>query len=625
MSVERVRTTSPDLAAANVERIAELFPSVITQALDEEGKAQRAVDFDLLRQELADRVVEGPQERYRLDWPGKRAASFAANGPIAKTLRPVRTESVAFDTTQNLFIEGDNLEVLKLMQESYLGRVQLIYADPPYNTGHDLIYRDDYAETAERYLVRSGQTDERGGGLVANTETNGRFHSDWLSMMYPRLKLARTLLAPAGALAVSIDDTELPRLRQVLDEIFGERNFVGTVVWERAYSPVNLKKHLSPSHDYVLLYARDIERLRPFVLPRDAAATARYKNPDDDPRGAWKSSDLSVGPAVAENIYDIETPSGRVVRPPSGYWWRLSEAKFKGFVGNDRIWFSSDGGAVPSIKRFLTEVKDGVTPMTSWKHGEVGHSQSATQDLKRLFDGQAFFSYPKPVPLMQRLIALMSADFDVVLNRFAGSGTTAHAVMAQNLLDGGSRRFNLMQVAEQLDPASDAALAGYPDIASLSRERVRRAAAQIADSAGPDRFRHDAGFRTLRLDTTNMADVLRTPDDTDQQALLGVSDSVKPGRDAEDLLFEVLINWGMELTMPLEVVEIHGHQVLVVENDSLIACFDKAVSSDLVHAIALRQPLRAVFRDVGFSSDDVRINAEQIFRETSPSTDVKVL
>jgi len=621
--------TSPDLTASNVAKIAELFPGVITESVDADGSRVSAVDFDLLRQELSDHLVEGPQERYQLDWPGKRAAAFAANAPIAKTLRPVRDESVDFDSTNNLFIEGDNLDALKLLQESYLGKVKLIYIDPPYNTGNDFVYNDDFAESTAEYLARSGQADAVGARLVANTEANGRFHSDWLSMMYPRLKLARNLLADTGAIFISIDDNEVGQLRRIADEVFGEANFVAQVVWQKRTSP-EARKRIGAGHEYVVLYARDARNLEGALLPLplDEKDRSAFSNPDNDPRGPWVSSDFTAPGYRPNQMYEIVTPSGLTVGPPPGRCWMNVESEYKAQVAAGRFWFGPDGKGIPRRKTYLAE-RDGKSAWTWWPNSEVGHTQEGTREVRALFDkdGPTFFDFPKPVRLMQRIVQLATnADRnEIVLDFFAGSGTMAHAVMAQNALDGGNRSFIMVQLDEVPDPKSDAAKAGYASIAELSRDRIRRAAKVVAASGGVAAADLDLGFRTLRLDTTNMADVVRTPDDSDQQTLEGLEDSVKPDRTGEDLLFEVLLGWGLDVTRHIEAETLEGHEVFVVGNGALVACFGSAIGTEVVRAIAKREPAGAVFRDSSFASDDARINAEQVFAELSPATDVKVI
>jgi adenine-specific DNA-methyltransferase len=618
--------TSPDLSAASVEKIADLFPGVVTESVDPDGNPVPAIDFDLLRQELSGHLVEGPQERYQLDWPGKRAALLAANARIAKTLRPVREESADFDATQNLFIQGDNLEVLKLLQESYLGKVKLIYIDPPYNTGGDFIYDDDYAESPAEYLARSGQVDDRGARLVANTEANGRFHSDWLSMMYPRLKLARNLLKDDGAIFISIDDNEIASLRKLCAEVFGAQNFVAQIIWQKVYSPKNSALWFSEDHDYLVCFAKNKRLWQPRLLPRTEAMEARYKNPDSDPRGPWKASDLAARNRYDAGVYPITTPSGRVIAgPPRGSYWRFNRARFDELDADGRIWWGPDGTNVPAIKRFLSEVAEGRTPQTLWTYQEVGHTQDAKKTLLKYVPfehTENVLNSVKPVELMQRILRLATdpAGQDIILDFFGGSGTMAHAVLKQNAEDGGRRRYLTVQIHEPL-PIPEP---GFDSILGMSLTRVRNVAKELSEQPG-EAVEPDLGFRLLSVDTTSMADVLRTPGETDQQAFAGLADSVKPDRSGEDLLFQVLLGWGLELTMPISAEKIEGHEVFVVEDGALIACFDPEVSLEVVRAIAEREPRRAVFRDSGFASDDARINAEQIFRAVSPSTDVKAI
>ena len=619
--------TSPDLADANIDKLAELFPSIVTETLDAEGNPRKAIDFDLLRQELSDHVVEGPQERYQLDWPGKRAAAFVANAPIAKALRPVREESVDFDTTQNLFIEGDNLDALKLLQESYLGKVKLIYIDPPYNTGNDFVYMDDFSERAEAFLSRSGQIDDGGNKLVANPQSNGRFHSDWLSMMYPRLRLARNLLTDDGALLASIDDGESAALKLLLDEVFGASNYIGTFIWKsRQNVDSRNTTNLSNDHEYVHAYARNKER---YALTGQDIDQGKYTNPDGDPRGPWMSNNI-LGLADATrrpNLhYDVTDPAtGRVFSPSVDSGWRYAKETMAAKIAEGRILFPTKDGGRPREKLFMRELRTLKTGVSSILGADAGHTLNGTREVRELLGGK-YFDFPKPVSLMSFLIMQVAQDPDaIVLDFFAGSGTTAHALMAINAIDGGTRRFIVVQLPEATDPTSEAAKQGYVSIAELSRERIRRAGRAVVDKAGLAPEGADVGFRNLRIDSSNMADVLRTPDDTSQETLSGLEASVKPDRSGEDLLFQVLLDWGLELTMPIRAERVEGRDVFIVEDDALIACFDSQVSAELVRAIAKREPLRAVFRDSGFASDGARINAEQVFREISPATDVKAI
>ena len=613
---------SPDLVARNIERIAELFPTVVTETRDEDGNVTTAIDFDLLRQELSDHIVEGPQERYRLDWPGKRAAAFAANAPIAKTLRPVREESVDFDTTKNIFIEGDNLDALKLLQESYLGKVKLIYIDPPYNTGNDFIYKDDFSETVEEYLVRSGQRADGQGRLVANTESAGRFHSSWLSMIYPRLKLARSFLSDEGVIFVSIDDNEVAQLRRVMDELYGEDNFVAQVVWQKRTSP-EARKRLGAGHEYVIVYARDARNLENALqsLPLDDKDRESFGNPDNDPRGPWVSSDFTAPGYRPNQMYEIVTPSGLKVAPPPGRCWMNLEDEYRKQFEQGRFWFGSDGKGVPRRKTYLYE-REGKSAWTWWPHVEVGSTQEGTREVRSLVGDQGFagFDFPKPVRLVQRIVQLATrADRgDLVMDFFAGSGTTAHAVMAQNALDGGNREFLLVQLAENL--GSRAGEASLGTIAGFSRRRVISAAEKVFELSAVV-----PGFRLFRVDESGVENVFRVPNEISQLSLQGLRGSIKPDRTAEDLLFQVILDWGLELSLPISRDEVDGREVHDVDDGALIACFAEAVTPAVVRAIAERGPLRAVFRDDAFASDAARINAEQIFRELSPGTEVRTI
>ncbi|MGO4455531.1 site-specific DNA-methyltransferase [Arthrobacter sp. RAF14] len=624
--MEKHTLHSPDLTARNVERVAALFPNVVTEAYDADGNVVPLIDFDLLRQELSDHIVEGPQERYQIDWPGKRAAAFAANAPIAKTLRPVRAKSVDFDTTKNLFIEGDNLDALKLLQESYLGEVKLIYIDPPYNTGGDFIYDDDFAETVEGFLTRSGLKDDAGVRLVTNSDTNGRFHSDWLSMMYPRLKLARNLLKDDGAIFISIDDHEIDNLRKICDEVFGAENFVAQIIWQKVYSPKNSAQWFSEDHDYIICYARDKNRWNPNKLPRTTEMDARYKNPDNDPRGPWQSDNLTARNYYSAGIYPVATPSGRIIEgPPKGRYWGISEDKFRSLDAEGRIWWGQDGGNMPRLKRFLAEMTEGRTPQTFWPYSEVGHTQDAKKTLLKYVPfehTENVLNSVKPVQLIQRILQLAtnSSDGDIILDFFSGSGTTAHAVIAQNAADGGNRQFIAVQVHEPLrTPEPD-----FDSIVGMSTMRLRNVAAEISEQL-PAGSPSDLGYRMTAIDATNFSDVLRAPEVTNQRTLDSLESSIKPDRNGEDLLFEVLLDWGLELTVPIVREEIEGREVFAVDDDALLACFAETVTSSVVRALAEREPLRAVFRDDAFESDAARINAEQIFKEISPSTEVRTI
>lgn len=598
----------------------------VSRRLATKWGVKRAVDFDKLRQLLSSDIVEGNEERYQFTWPDKRKAILAANAPISATLRPCPEESVNFDTTQNLYIEGDNLDVLKCLKETYLHKVKMIYIDPPYNTGNDFVYNDDLAESAAEYLANSGQFDEQGNRLVTNTESNGRFHTDWLNMIYPRLKVARDFLTEDGVIFISIDDNEAKNLKNITDEVFGERNFLAQVIWERAYSPINLMKHFSPSHDYILCYAKNIDFAVCHGIGRSDEANGRYSNPDNDPRGVWKASDLSVGPAVQENIYPITTPSGRVVEPPAGRSWRLSRKAFRERLEDNRIWFGPNGDNVPAMKRFLSELrKTGITPMTIWKYTEVDHSQGATQKLAQLFNGKKYFDYPKPVSLIERCLQLYSDKDSLILDFFSGSATTAHAVMQLNAEDGGNRKFIMVQLPELTDEKSEAYKAGYKNICEIGKERIRRAGAKIKEE-NPEKAQNlDTGFRVLKLDSSNMKDVFYSPKETSQLELFRYVDNVKDDRTSEDLLFQVMLELGATLDSKIEESVVDGKTIYNVADGYLVACFDQEVSDDVVKAIAKMQPTYAVLRDTSLANDATATNFEQIFKTYAPNTTTKIL
>ncbi|MCD6390005.1 MAG: site-specific DNA-methyltransferase [Desulfobulbaceae bacterium] len=623
--MDKLKMQSPDLVDENIEKIAELFPNCITEDRDENGTVRRAVDFDLLRQELSATLVEGPQERYTLSWPGKNKAILTANAPIAKTLCPCEEESVDFDNTKNIFIEGDNLDVLKLLQETYLNKVKMIYIDPPYNTGNDFIYDDDFAENADEFLKRSNQKDEEGNRLMANTESNGRFHSDWLSMMYPRLKLSRNLLRNDGVIFISIDDGEVHNLRKACDEVFGESNFIANVVWQKKYSPQNDAKYFSDSHEHILLYAKNKLSYTVGLLPRTDEANARYKNPDNDPRGPWKSSDLTRQEYRQNDDYEIVNPAnGRVFRPPQGNSWGRPKANVEQMIKDNRIWFGPNGGSVPSIKRFLSEVKQGITPQTIWMRSEVGDTQEGKKLVKDIFKNATIFETPKPPRLIERqLLTAKFGDDDIALDFFAGSSTTAHAVMQLNAKDGGNRKFIMVQLPESCDEKSEAFKAGFKTIAEIGKERIRRAGRKIKEESPITTKDLDIGFRVFKVDTSNMKDVYYTPDELTQDNLELFKDHIKPDRRPEDLLFQVFLDWGLDLSLSIAKETIDGKTVFIVDTNALVACFDSGINEELVRKLAVYKPLRAVFRDDAFGSDSVKINVEQIFKLLSPGTDVK--
>ena len=617
---------TPDLTQTNIEKIAALFPNCITETKDADGKLKRAVNFELLQQMLSDDIAD-KDEAYEFTWVGKNAAIVEANRPIRKTLRPCKEESVDWDTTENLYIEGDNLEVLKLLQESYLNKVKMIYIDPPYNTGNDFIYRDDFTASSDEYDEESGAFDEDGNRLFKNTDTNGRFHSDWCSMIYSRLLLARNLLTEDGVIFISIDDNEVDNLKKICDEVFGEENFIVQVVWERAFAPINLKKHFSVSHDYIICFAKNINDLICFGLPRTAESNERYSNPDNDPRGPWQSDNSTVGPAIAEKVYEITTPSGRKITPPSGRCWLYTKERFAELIKDNRIWFGEDGNNVPRVKRFLSEVKSGMTPMSIWKYTEVGHSQDASQKLKSLFGGKAFFEYPKPIELIKRCISLYveKSKNAIILDFFSGSATTAHAVIQLNAEDGGNRKFIMIQLPESTDEKSEAYKAGYKNICEIGKERIRRAGKKIKEENPLTTQDLDIGFRVLKVDDSNMKDVYYSASEYEQGKLDMFESNIKEDRNDLDLLFGCLLDWGLPLSLPYTSEKVGKFTVHTYNDGDLVACFNEDVTEDVVKEIARKKPLRAVFRDSSFSNSASKINVFEIFKMISPETSVKVI
>ena len=666
--MEKLDLQSADLAAQNIARLGELFPDAVTETFDAKDNPVRVIDFDVLRQELSDHVVEGQQERYQLDWPGKRAALFAANAPIAKTLRPLREDSVDFDTTKNLFVEGDNLEALKLLQEAYLGKVKLIYIDPPYNTGNDFVYADTFASTRDEELVRSGQVSEEGVPLVANTSANGRFHSDWLSMIFPRLKLARNLLSDDGVLVVSIDENEHANLVNVGSEVFGRDAYVGEIVLKN--SSKNDQSYISIQHEYIVFFVKSKaanpgdwterkEGLEKIYAAFDGfrkehgddweaintAAKAWFKQfPPSDPisgsrhytwmdeRGVYFPDNIA-GPNDGQYVYEVAHPvTGKPCKMPST-GWRYPESTMQQRVAENRVHFGPDHSTVPKNKTYLANTE--TQSLTSIRYVD---GRAASKRLAGLF-GEKVFTNPKDELLLRDIYrAVGVAGEDLVLDMFAGSGSALQAVLELNLATGSDAHFIGIQVAEDLNESLKTAKGGArqvtknaielltglgkpANVAEIGKQRMRLAAKQIRDRDASV----DVGFRAFRVDTSGMSDVLRAPDETHQGDLGLYTGSVKEGRTGEDLLFQVLEDWGLDLALPIATESLEGHTVFVVDDGALIACFAETVSPDLVSTIAERQPLRAVFRDSAFPSDADRINAEQIFAEKSSSTDVKAI
>lgn len=629
--MEHLNMQSMDKVAANVAKIRELFPNCVTERINSEGKLEHAIDFDMLKQELSDHVVDGLQERYQFTWPNKRKAILAANAPINKTLRPCKEESVDFDNTENLYIEGDNLDVLKLLQETYLGKVKMIYIDPPYNTGNDFVYRDDFKQSADEYVENSGQLDDEGNRMVTNTESNGRFHTDWLNMMYPRLKLAKDLLSDDGVIFISIDDSEQSNLKKICNEIFGEENFIASLIWQKKFSRANDATYFSTMHDFILCISKrnvsyDKNGWEIGLLPRNEEIPSGYSNPDNDPRGPWTSVILSAKSGSASLLYEIKTPSGKKCVPPNGRYWSCSKDTFEKWNKDNRIWFGKNGDGVPRKKTFLSEVQSGLRPNTILFQNEVGNNQEAKQELKVLFDEISVFDSPKPVRLLKTLLQISNIDKNsLVLDFFSGSATTAHAVMQLNAEDGSKRKFIMVQLPETCAESSEAYKAGYKNICEIGKERIRRAGQKIKEENPLTTQNLDIGFRVLKCDSSNMEDVYFTPKEyMDKQQSLFV-DNIKKDRSDEDLLFDAMLKLDTPLSSKIEKITIAGKTVYNVAQGHLMACFDKNVTDEVITAIAKEMPSYFVMRDSSQADDSVAINFEQIFNTYSPQTVRRVL
>lgn len=663
--MEKLKLHSPDLTQANIDKLAELFPGCVTEAADANGVLKHSIDFDQLRQELSGSIVEGPQERYQLNWPGKRKALLTANAPIAKTLRPCREESVDFDNTRNLFIEGDNLEALKLLQETYLNKVKLIYIDPPYNRkkGDNLVYRDDFVGNTYDYLIQSNQSDEQGNPLVANTESNGRFHSDWLGMMYQRLRVARNLLKPNGIVAISIDDAETANALHLCYEIFGEANFVGTLIWKNATD--NNPSNIAVEHESIHVFAKSKSELEgvwkstisdakevlkrigsefiakyPNLTELQAAYTDwfrdnkaqlgpldRYKYIDFD--GVYTGSQSVHNPGKEGYRYDVPHPStGKPCKEPlMGY--RFPKVTMDRLLAEKRILFGDDETKIIELKVYASEFEDKLSSVFELD-GRTG-----PYELRALFpEGKKVFSNPKPVLLMERILTFMTGANDICVDLFAGSSTLAHAALEINRREGSARRFISVQYPEQIGQESKDAKEAFqfctkaglkPVISEISKERIRRVGAVLRQTQGAQEWDRDVGFRVLKIDSSNMKDVFYAPDAVVQDQLFDHVNNIREDRTPEDLLFQVLLDWGVDLVLPITRETIADKTVYVVDGNALVACFDEGVSEDFVKLLAKREPLRAVFRDAGFATDSVKINVEQIFKLMSPSTEVRTI
>lgn len=633
--MEKLKMHTPDLAEENYKKLAALFPDAVTETKDENGNTVRAIDKDVLMQEINAKVVDDGQERYQFTWPDKRKAVVLANAPIAKTLRFEKEKSVGRDGTpggtdsENIYIEGDNLDALKLLQETYLGKVKMIYIDPPYNTGNDFIYEDDFSQKAEDYAENSGQTDEEGNRLVQNSESNGRFHTDWLNMLYPRLCLAKDLLANDGLIFISIDEHESHNLRKICDEIFGAQNFITQIVWEKRYTRSNNARRFTTLTEPVVCYAKNIMFVSDIKERRNEKADSIYSNPDNDPRGPWTSVSY-VNPASKNQrpnlVYKLHNPiTGADVEHPTNAW-KYERATYEKHVKENRLYWGKNGENVyPRLKKYLFEMEGGMVPVDLWRQQITGTTDQASKELESLL-GRKIFNFPKPKELVMRIVSLIingnKRENGIILDFFSGSGTSAHAVMQLNAEDNGHRKYILMQLPAETGETSEAYKMGYKTICDIGEERIRRAGKKIKEETGAD---IDYGFRCFRVDSSNMKDVYYKPSDVKQAELDLFTDNIKEDRTPEDLLIQVMLDLGVLLSSKVEEKEIAGKKVFSVADGYLIACFDRDVTDDVVTAIARKHPFYAVFRDSSFSSDSVAANFEQIFDTYSPQTVRKVL
>ena len=613
-----------DGTVRNLDALYQLFPSCFTEAQDAiTGKMRRVVDWSKLRELLGEYVESDEPEKYDFTWVGKRAAQREAAAPCRKTLRPCPEESVDWDTTQNLYIEGDNLEVLKLLQNSYMGKVKMIYIDPPYNTGNDFVYHDDFAQSIDEYDEHN--LDDEGNRFRKNTDSNGRFHSDWCSMIYARLMVARSLLTEDGVIFISIDDCEQRNMRIVCDEVFGESNFVTQIVWQKIHSIKNDARYFSENHEYALIYARNKEYYKVELLPRTEEMNQRYKNPDNDPRGPWQSGDLVASGERSNGHFLISSPkTGKTFDVPQGKHWVYSEQNLRALVEDNQIWFGEDGNSFPRKKRFLSDVQEGRTASTIWLSEEVGHNQTATREVKLLFDDNKYFDFPKPVSYIKQMLRVSTKDEALILDFFSGSATTAHAVMQLNAEDGGNRKFIMVQLPEETAEESEAYKAGYKNICEIGKERIRRAGKKIKADSPLTTQDLDIGFRVLKCDESNYKPVAFAPKDYTQESLDMFLDNIKEERTGLDLLFDCMMRWGLELSLPYDTQKVDGCTIYNVDDGNLVACFDGVVTGAVIDAIAETHPLRVVFRDSSFTEAAQKMNLFELFKQKCGWTDQEV-
>lgn len=631
--MDKLKMQTPNRADENFKKLAALFPNAVTETVDENGVVVRAIDKDVLTQEINTTVVEGKDERYQFTWPDKKKSVLLANAPIAKTLRPCPAESMGKDgapggfDSENLYIEGDNLEVLKLLQETYLGKIKMIYIDPPYNTGNDFVYEDDFAQSTEEYLANSGQYDEEGNRLVKNMDTNGRFHTDWLNMIYPRLKLAKDLLSDDGVIFVSIDDNELGNLQKICDEIFGEENFESCVAWRRRTNQPNDKsKMIAKVAEYILVYAKNSVYLAEskgfYGVPLTNERKLEYKNPDNDPRGPWTTNPWKAAVGRGGTEYSITTPTGITYTEV----WYGNKNTFDSLMEENRVYWTDKGNGYPRIKIYLSDAeKEGQAAINFFTPDRYGSNQEGSAMLQKLMGRKGLFDNPKPVALLKALMQLSLHTDSIVLDFFSGSATSAHAAIQLNAEDGGNRKFIMVQLPEETDEKSEAYKAGYKNICEIGKERIRRAGAKIKEENPMGTMDLDVGFRVLKCDTTNMKNVYYHPDEYNANLFDMLEDNIKEDRTPEDLLFQVMLDLGVLLSSKIEQTEIAGKKVFNVADNFLIACFDADVTEETITAIAMQKPYYFVMRDSSLANDSVAANFDQIFATYSPDTVRKVL
>ena len=633
--MDKLKMQTADGTMQNIERIAQLFPNCVTEVM-KDGKETLAIDFDRLRQELSDHIVDGNDERYQFTWPDKRKAQLAANAPISATLRPCREESVDFDTTGNLYIEGDNLDVLKCLKETYSGKIKMIYIDPPYNTGNDFVYNDDFAESASEYLANSGQYDDQGNRLVTNTESNGRYHTDWLNMLYPRVKIARDLLTKDGVIFISIDENEITNLRKICDEVFGSENFVDTLHWKKKKQPSFLARHTAKMMEYIVVYAKskwDLEKLSIETLSDATKKVINISNPECTrhfktgvrvklgENGIIKKGRYRIKTMDVEYLSDVEYVNGYSTNPVDVIArFSVSQNNIDKYIEEDLLFITANYGLRRDVSE---EEKSNRKSITDLLLAEYGDNQESDKEFLELFENK-YFDYTKPIALLYNLVKSNYTNNQFILDFFSGSATTAHAVMQLNAEDGGNRKFIMVQLPEQTDSKSEAYKAGYQNICEIGKERIRRAGKKIK-AENPNATALDTGFRVLKLADSNMLDVYYSPAEVVQKDLFAQADNIKSDRTPEDLLFQVMLELGVLLDSKIEVQQVAGKQIYNVADGFLIACFDKGVTDEVITAIAKQHPQYAVLRDSSYADDSTATNFEQLFKTYSPSTSIKTL